>query len=346
MWGDESFSRFSTTQKLSWIALLTHKTMTPMGAGTFPSLLLDSLIGYDGSCICPVCLEESNEVGSSERILEGFEKGSMILRDGDLVIVKNFLVYNRPDNPNQLHGWIEWCEELPRSIMFETLRDHLNNVLNGEPEWLFAGLINPLAEQKNKTLKSGYWDRISQYVKKPEGRTKKGSKKRIKEPSKKRIKEPSKKRIKEGTKMVPCNQELELEQELEQELEKDKSKPIVQKPTKESYKAANGKILKGDVLTRFEEFLEAFSSKAGKADAANSWLKIDSTKRPVGDELFAKIMAGAKRYAAKRPSIKQKGSTPKMAQGWLTSRRWEDEDTSGNGRSQTRDPNGFKFDEE
>ena len=122
--------------------------------------------------------------------------------------------------------------------------------------------------------------------------------------------------------------------------------PEKNEPTKESYKSANGKILKGDVLKRFEQFLEAFDSKAGKAAAANSWLKIDSTKSLVVDELFAKIIAGAKRYAAKRPSIKQQGSTPKMAQGWLTDRRWEDEDTSSNGRSQTRDPNEFQFDNE
>ena len=112
------------------------------------------------------------------------------------------------------------------------------------------------------------------------------------------------------------------------------------------FTAANGKILKGDVLKRFEEFLEAFGSTAGKAPAANSWLKIDSAKKPVDEALFAKIIAGAKRYDALRPSIKQRGSTAKMAQGWLTDRRWDDEDTSGNGRSQTRDPNEFKFDEE
>jgi len=114
IWGDERFSTFSVTEKLAWIGLLTHPTMTPMGAGIFPSSLLDSIIGYDGSCVCPVCYEETDLRGSSENILEGFKEASLILRDNDLVIVKNFLVYNRPDNPNQLSGWIEWCEELPR----------------------------------------------------------------------------------------------------------------------------------------------------------------------------------------------------------------------------------------
>jgi len=306
--------------------------MTAMGAGIFPSMLLDSLLGYDGSPICPVCFEESNEVGSSEHILEGFKEASLILRDKDLIIVKNFLVYNRPDNPNQLGGWIEWCEELPRSPIFCDLRDHLEVTLGGQPEWLFDGLLNPLAEQKNKTLKRDYWDRIGEHVKKPKGRSKIGSKK------------PSKKPSKEPSKSVSVNQEQQQQQQQQQQ--PLSSKHIVQESDEKRFKSANGKILKDDVLKRFEEFLDAFGSKAGKADAANSWLKIDSTKNPVEEALFVEIVAGAKRYDALRPSIKQRGSTPKMAQGWLTSRRWEDEDTSGSGRSATRDPNEFEFDSE
>jgi len=179
IWGDERFSTFSVTEKLAWIGLLTHPVMTPMGAGIFPPSLLDSLIGE----------------GSSERILEGFKEASLILRDNHLVIVKNFLIYNRPDNPNQLNGWIEWCEELPRSPIFKALEVYLQEAMDGHPPWLFAGLLAPLAEQKNKALKSKYWDRISEYIDRPQGRIKKGSKERIQEPPK----------------MVRTNQEQEQE---------------------------------------------------------------------------------------------------------------------------------------
>ena len=210
IWGDERFATFSATQKLAWIGLLTHPVMTPMGAGIFPSSLLDSLIGYDTTCggitVCPVCLEETDVRGSSDAILEGFKEASLILRDNDLVIVKNFLVYNRPDNPNQLSGWIEWCEELPRSSIFAALEAYLHDTLEGHPPWLFAGLLKPLSEQRNKTLKARYWDRISEYVDRPQGRIKKGTKEGIKEPSK----------------VVRTNQEQELEQELEKEKEQDK----------------------------------------------------------------------------------------------------------------------------
>jgi len=95
----------------------------------------------------------------------------------------------------------------------------------------------------------------------------------------------------------------------------------------ETYRSTKGKILKGKVLERFEAFLTAFGSRAGIADAADSWFKI----KPMPDELYTEIIAGAKRYSIFRASLK-KGDTPKMAQGWLTSRRWEDEHVpSGNG---------------
>jgi len=87
-----------------------------------------------------------------------------------------------------------------------------------------------------------------------------------------------------------------------------------------SYTANNGKILKGKTLERFEKFLTAFGSRAGKASAANSWIKIN----PMTDELFEEIIAGAERYTVLRAGIVQRGGTPKMAQGWLTDRRWED----------------------
>jgi len=207
IWGDERFYSFSITQKLAWIALLTHPSMTPIGAGIFTSYMLDDILGIGGSGIpvCPICFNQSDEVYSSEPILEGFKEASLILRDNGLVIVKNFLIYNRPDNSNQLSGWIEWCEELPRSSIFSDLRDYLHDEMDGQPEWLFDGLLNPLAEQKNKNLKALFWDRVSEYVDKPSGRIKKGSKDGIKKASK----------------MVPRTQEQEQEQDKEQDTSKN-----------------------------------------------------------------------------------------------------------------------------
>lgn len=70
----------------------------------------------------------------------------------------------------------------------------------------------------------------------------------------------------------------------------------------------------------FAEFWEAFDDKRGKEPALRSWKAI----RGYDSALHAEIIAGARRYAAVRPGILEGGTTPKMAQGWLTDRRWED----------------------
>jgi hypothetical protein len=79
-------------------------------------------------------------------------------------------------------------------------------------------------------------------------------------------------------------------------------------------------LLKGESLARFERFWQAFDYKRGKAEAADSWLALKPD-----DELAARIVAAAAAEAKRRPAIVDAGHTPKMAQGWLTARRWEDE---------------------
>ena len=77
--------------------------------------------------------------------------------------------------------------------------------------------------------------------------------------------------------------------------------------------------------TQFEEFWDAFAYKKGREPALKSWGKIVG----YGDALFAQILAGAERDAAARPELIESGGTPKMAQGWITDRRWEDEELPG-----------------
>lgn len=73
---------------------------------------------------------------------------------------------------------------------------------------------------------------------------------------------------------------------------------------------------------QFEIFWEAFGDKRGRAPAWNAWLKIKGLDR----KLMETIIAGARRYASQRQAILANKGTPKMAQGWLSDRRWEDED--------------------
>ena len=69
------------------------------------------------------------------------------------------------------------------------------------------------------------------------------------------------------------------------------------------------------------QFWDAFNYKMGKAEAADSWLDIPELKVSI----VTKIIEAAKKEAAGRAELQAQGRTPKMAQGWLTARRWEDE---------------------
>lgn len=84
---------------------------------------------------------------------------------------------------------------------------------------------------------------------------------------------------------------------------------------------AKKRALKGKRLEWFERFWDAFDYKKGKAAAADSWFNI-----PVlTDPLCEKIVAAARGEALRRQRLLKEGRTPKMAQGWLTERRWEDD---------------------
>ena len=79
-------------------------------------------------------------------------------------------------------------------------------------------------------------------------------------------------------------------------------------------------LLSGERLRTFNLFWEAFGYARGKADAADAWLAIPAlTKR-----LFDKIIKAAEAEARIRPGLVAKKRTPKMAQGWISGRRWED----------------------
>jgi len=79
--------------------------------------------------------------------------------------------------------------------------------------------------------------------------------------------------------------------------------------------------LKGKRLETFNMFWDAFDYKFGKAEAADFWIDIPQ----LTDSLVFKIIEAAKKEAKVRPGIIEKGKTPKMAQGWLSAKRWEDE---------------------
>ena len=98
--------------------------------------------------------------------------------------------------------------------------------------------------------------------------------------------------------------------------------------------------LTGKRLESFEAFWQAFAYPKGKAEAADAWLDIPE----LTNGLVARICSAARQEAAERPKLLAAGQTPKYAQGWLTSKRWEDyEQDALNGSHAPRDgPAGWR----
>ncbi len=87
------------------------------------------------------------------------------------------------------------------------------------------------------------------------------------------------------------------------------------------YETKKKRKLTGKRLESFERFWEAFGYAKGKAEAADAWLDIPQ----LTEGLVCIICEAASREAALRPEVEARGRTPKMAQGWISARRWEDE---------------------
>lgn len=99
----------------------------------------------------------------------------------------------------------------------------------------------------------------------------------------------------------------------------------------EVYKTKKGRSLSGKRLVSFNQFWDSFNYKKGKAEAADVWLNIPT----LTDSLVNKICTAAKIENDNREELKAQGRTPKMAEGWLSGRRWEDEVGQKSGMTET-----------
>jgi len=115
-------------------------------------------------------------------------------------------------------------------------------------------------------------------------------------------------------------QEGNKEEKIKDYTAKEEKTPLLQEG--KFYKTKKGKKLQGEKLSRFNNFWTAFDYRKGKAEAADVWLEIE---KDLTDETYKAIIAGAKREASARPELLESDKVPKMAQGWLSGRRWEDE---------------------
>ena len=92
--------------------------------------------------------------------------------------------------------------------------------------------------------------------------------------------------------------------------------------TTKEYTTKSGKKLSGKALQQFEAFWKEFDYKKGKADAADIWFRM---YRHIDFVTFNRILKSAAREASGRDELIIQHRIPIMAQGWLHSRRWEDE---------------------
>jgi len=145
-----------------------------------------------------------------------------------------------------------------------------------------------------------------------------GIQRRFLQATEKRIKQTIKPEhiIKENISDAETNQKAEKKQVSASESTQSKVKE-----SKEE-KRIKTSCASGDArLEDFERFWGIFGDKRGREKAWAAWKKISGYK----PDLVESILSGAKKYTEQRPSLLAKNGTPKMAQGWLTDKRWEDE---------------------
>src|ERR1035437_8844148 len=95
IWNDEIFTEAEPLHKLLWFSLLTHPMMTPLGAAVIPIGILDNAIGNDKDWCWKTGDLGLGENGA-ETLVGWFAERSRVVRDRDLIVVKNFLLYNCP----------------------------------------------------------------------------------------------------------------------------------------------------------------------------------------------------------------------------------------------------------
>lgn len=89
----------------------------------------------------------------------------------------------------------------------------------------------------------------------------------------------------------------------------------------EYYLTHKKRQLYGKRLDTFNRFWDAFGYKKSRSAAADAWIDIPS----LTDALVERIISAARAEAERRKQLIREGRTPKMAQGWISERRWEDE---------------------
>jgi len=130
----------------------------------------------------------------------------------------------------------------------------------------------------------------------------------------------TKKLMGDTLKLLPSEKEVTSAQRSKKKEVRSKSiKDIVQKD--KFYLTKKGRKLNGKRLETFDLFWDAFNYKKSRSEASDAWFDIPELTENLVDD----IIKAAKTEALNRSELIKNGRIPKMAQGWLSGRRWEDE---------------------
>jgi len=236
---------------------------------------------------------------TAPRVSKGFEEllaKGLIKRDETTgwTLVTHFLRYNHPANPNQGKRLATLFEEIPEEI---AIYGDLVVSLLGCPEQRF--LPKPFRN---------HLETLSEQLAQPFRNTESESESDTESES-------------ESSTYCPTGKPAGPHADVSKEGPETPPSPK-EPPDEPFYLTKKGRKLTGWKLQAFEVFWSAFDYKNGKSQAADSWLDIPGLTRELAKE---KIIPAARLEARRRPELKRKGRTPIYAQGWLSSRRWEDE---------------------
>ena len=140
IWNDEKFRTLSDRGKLVFLFLLTHPSMTSLGAmrATIPGLAAE--LGWQEKAF-----REAFREGLSKGLFKVHEKASCVL-------VPNFLKYNRPESPNVVKAWVVALDLIPECKLKVELIQQVKAFAEALPEAFAEALPEAFTKDLPKSM--------------------------------------------------------------------------------------------------------------------------------------------------------------------------------------------------
>ena len=143
IWNDEKFRLLSDAGQLAFLFVLTHPSMTPLGAmrATIPGLAAEKRWSAEGF---------------REAFGEALAKGMVEYEESaSCVALPNFLKYNPPENPNVVKAWESSLDLIPEGSLKTLTMQRAKAFLKGRTKAFAEALPKAFAEGLAKPLPKG-----------------------------------------------------------------------------------------------------------------------------------------------------------------------------------------------